>query len=173
MPPRSRQKLLSFVVGWLCTLGWQSGVAIGSFLAAIEIQGLVVLNNDSYVYERWHGTLLTIAIVLFVAFFNTFLAKHLLVEAESARVERQTDRAASLYERALEAAREQQNPLLEAVVGLIRSLGAQPMAEGVETEGQRTALLAMGCTLGQGFRFSPAVPAEEFERLVRSGSIGG
>jgi len=63
--------------------------------------------------------------------------------------------------------------LLEAVVGLIRSLGAQPMAEGVETEGQRTALLAMGCTLGQGFRFSPAVPAEELERLVRSGSIGG
>src|SRR5438876_758744 len=80
--PRSQQKVLSFVVGWLCTLGWQSGVAIGSFLAAIEIQGLVVLNNDSYVYERWHGTLLAIAIVLFVAFFNTFLAKHLpLVEA--------------------------------------------------------------------------------------------
>ncbi|EXJ77510.1 hypothetical protein A1O3_09737 [Capronia epimyces CBS 606.96] len=79
--PRSQQKLLSFVVGWLCTLGWQSGVSIGCFLAATEIQGLIVLNHDSYVYERWHGTLLTIAIVLFVAFFNTFLAKHLpLVE---------------------------------------------------------------------------------------------
>ncbi|EXJ63331.1 uncharacterized protein A1O5_11652 [Cladophialophora psammophila CBS 110553] len=79
--PRSQQRLLSFIVGWLCTLGWQSGVAIGCFLAATEIQGLIVLNNDSYVYERWHGTLLTIAIVLFIAFFNTFLAKHLpLVE---------------------------------------------------------------------------------------------
>jgi predicted signal transduction protein with EAL and GGDEF domain len=63
--------------------------------------------------------------------------------------------------------------LLEAVVGLIRSLGAEPMAEGVETEGQRTALLGMGCSLGQGFRFSPAIPAEEVEQLVRSGSIGG
>ncbi|KAJ9603546.1 hypothetical protein H2200_011732 [Cladophialophora chaetospira] len=79
--PRSHQKVLSFIVGWLCTLGWQSGVSIGCFLAATEIQGLIVLNNDSYIYERWHGTLLTIAIVLFVAFFNTFLAKHLpLVE---------------------------------------------------------------------------------------------
>jgi choline transport protein len=79
--PRSKQKFLSFIVGWLCTLGWQSGVSIGCFLAATEIQGLIVLNNDDYVYERWHGTLLTIAIVLFVAFFNTFLAKHLpLVE---------------------------------------------------------------------------------------------
>ncbi|ETI24991.1 hypothetical protein G647_04361 [Cladophialophora carrionii CBS 160.54] len=79
--PRSQQKLLSFVVGWLCTLGWQSGVSIGCFLAATEIQGLIVLNNDNYSYERWHGTLLTIAVVLFVAFFNTFFAKHLpLVE---------------------------------------------------------------------------------------------
>jgi amino acid transporter len=79
--PRNQQKLLSFVVGWLCTLGWQSGVSIGCFLAATEIQGLIVLNNDNYSYERWHGTLLTIAIVLFVAFFNTFFAKYLpLVE---------------------------------------------------------------------------------------------
>ena len=79
--PRSYQKGLSFLVGWLCSLGWQSGVSIGCFLAATEIQGLIVLNNDDYVYERWHGTLLTIAVVLFVAFFNTFLAQHLpLVE---------------------------------------------------------------------------------------------
>ncbi|KAK5049998.1 hypothetical protein LTR84_004117 [Exophiala bonariae] len=79
--PRSQQKFLSFVVGWLCTLGWQSGTAIGCFLAATEIQGLIVLNNDNYVYERWHGSLLTIAVVCFVAFFNTFLSRHLpLVE---------------------------------------------------------------------------------------------
>ena len=40
-----------------------------------------MLNNPGYVYERWHGTLMTIAVILFVAIFNTFLAKHLpLVE---------------------------------------------------------------------------------------------
>jgi diguanylate cyclase (GGDEF)-like protein len=63
--------------------------------------------------------------------------------------------------------------LLEAVVQLVRSLGAEPLAEGVETEGQRAALLAMGCRLGQGFRFSPPVPADQVEPLMRSGPIGG
>jgi choline transport protein len=65
--PRKYQKVLSFFVGWLCVLGWQAGVAIGCFLAGTQIQGLIVLNNDSYVYERRHGTCLTIAVVLFVA----------------------------------------------------------------------------------------------------------
>jgi EAL domain-containing protein (putative c-di-GMP-specific phosphodiesterase class I) len=63
--------------------------------------------------------------------------------------------------------------LLEAVVQLVRSLGAEPSAEGVETEGQRMALVAMGCRLGQGFRFSPAVPADQVEPLVRAGALAG
>lgn len=80
--PRSSQKVLSYFIGWLCTIGWQSGTAIGCFLAATHIQGLIVLNSETYIYERWHGTLLTIAMVLSVAIFNTFLAKHLpLVES--------------------------------------------------------------------------------------------
>lgn len=73
--PRKYQKVLSFFIGWLCVLGWHTGVAIGCFLAATEIQGLVVLNYPEYVYERWHGSLLTIAVVLLVAIFNTFLAR--------------------------------------------------------------------------------------------------
>lgn len=51
--PRSKQKILSYFIGWLSSLGWQSGVTICSFLAATEIQGLIVLNSDTYVYERW------------------------------------------------------------------------------------------------------------------------
>ena len=41
------------------------------------IQGLVVLNNPSYVPQRWQGTLLFYAVILFGLFFNTFLVKHL------------------------------------------------------------------------------------------------
>lgn len=75
------QKPLSYFIGWLCVLGWQTGSCIGCFLAGTQIQGLIVLNNPDYVYERWHGTLLTIAVIFFIAIFNTFLAKHLpLVE---------------------------------------------------------------------------------------------
>lgn len=41
------------------------------------IQGLIVLNDSPYVYERWHGSLLVIAILLLCVFFNTFLAQRL------------------------------------------------------------------------------------------------
>jgi hypothetical protein len=41
------------------------------------IQGLLVLNNPTYIFEPWHGTLLVIAITAFCIIFNTFLAKKL------------------------------------------------------------------------------------------------
>ena len=41
------------------------------------IQGLLVLNDSTYVYERWHGTLFVIAILSFCIIFNTFLAQRL------------------------------------------------------------------------------------------------
>lgn len=41
-----------------------------------------MLNYPNYVFEAYHGTLITIAITLFSVIFNTFLAKKLpLVEA--------------------------------------------------------------------------------------------
>lgn len=69
------------MIGWLCVLGWQAATASGCYLAGTEIQGLIVLNYPDYVYQRWHGTLLATAVVMFCAFFNIFLAKRLpLVE---------------------------------------------------------------------------------------------
>lgn len=58
-------------------LGWQTGVAFGSFLAGTQIQGLIVLNYPGYIYERWHGTLLDIAILVLAVCFNTFFAQQL------------------------------------------------------------------------------------------------
>ncbi len=58
--------------------------------------------------------------------------------------------------------------LVSAIIQLARKLGLQPLAEGIETEAQRDFLLAEGCTFGQGFLFSPAVPAAEVAPLVRS-----
>ena len=79
--PRKYQKFMSFVVGWLCVLGWQTGAANTAFLAGTQIQGLVILNYSDYQPERWHGTLLTCAVACFSVFFNTFLVKKLpLVE---------------------------------------------------------------------------------------------
>ncbi|EXJ73243.1 uncharacterized protein A1O5_03003 [Cladophialophora psammophila CBS 110553] len=79
--PRTYQKFMSFIVGWLCVLGWQTGAANTAFLAGTQIQGLVILNYPDYTPERWHGTLLTFAVASFSVFFNTFLVKKLpLVE---------------------------------------------------------------------------------------------
>ncbi|CAA9964976.1 amino acid transporter [Pyrenophora teres f. maculata] len=68
-------------IGWLCVLGWQTGIASIAFLAGGQVQGLVILNNPNYVPERWHGTLLVIAVATFSILFNTLLARKLpLVE---------------------------------------------------------------------------------------------
>lgn len=62
-------------------LGWQTLVTSIAFQAGTEIQGLLALNYDDYVFERWHGTLFVIAIIVFALFFNTLLASRLnLVE---------------------------------------------------------------------------------------------
>lgn len=58
-------------------MGWQTGIASISFLAGTQIQGLLVLNDSSYGFERWHGTLLVIAIACFSVIFNTVAAKQL------------------------------------------------------------------------------------------------
>ncbi|PYH93788.1 amino acid transporter [Aspergillus ellipticus CBS 707.79] len=80
--PRSCQKFLSYITGWLCATGWECAIVSIAFLAGTIIQGLAILNYPDYVFENWHGTLITIAITLFSVLFNTFLAKKLpLVEA--------------------------------------------------------------------------------------------
>lgn len=72
-PPRI-QKLLSYLTGWLTAIGWQVYLAGVCFMVGGIIQGLVILNNDSYEPQRWHHTLFTIAVITSSIIFNTFLA---------------------------------------------------------------------------------------------------
>lgn len=53
-----------------------------------------------------------------------------------------------------------------AVIDLAHGLGLKVVAEGVETEGQRSRLLASGCDLGQGFLFGTPMSAEACRRLL-------
>ncbi|RMY19827.1 hypothetical protein D0866_12698 [Hortaea werneckii] len=81
LAPKRLQKLLSYIVGWLGVLGWQTGIAFSGYLTGTQIQGLLVLNYPGFVFDRWHGTLLIIAMLSFAVFFNTVLAHRLpLVE---------------------------------------------------------------------------------------------
>ncbi|GGI08108.1 GGDEF domain-containing protein [Egicoccus halophilus] len=56
--------------------------------------------------------------------------------------------------------------VIASVVGLAEGLGVDVVAEGVETEAQLEAVRRLGCDLGQGFLWSPAVPPEQFHGLL-------
>ena len=56
--------------------------------------------------------------------------------------------------------------LLEAVIGLAKSLGFPTIAEGVETAEQMFTLKSMGCDFIQGYYFSRPLPSDEFEAYV-------
>ncbi|MDA8446574.1 PAS domain S-box-containing protein/diguanylate cyclase (GGDEF) domain-containing protein [Paracidovorax valerianellae] len=58
--------------------------------------------------------------------------------------------------------------IINAIVHMGRALHIEVVAEGVETQAQRVALEQMDCRYFQGFLCAPALPAEEFRRLLAS-----
>jgi len=58
--------------------------------------------------------------------------------------------------------------IVRAINQLAHGIGLDVVAEGIEDDVQRLELLRMGCELGQGFLFSPAVPFEQAVDQARS-----
>jgi diguanylate cyclase (GGDEF)-like protein/PAS domain S-box-containing protein len=58
------------------------------------------------------------------------------------------------------------NAIAQAIVSLSRAMQLSLLAEGVETEEQRTTLADLGCDAYQGYLFSPPVPAEQLPSLL-------
>ena len=58
-----------------------------------------------------------------------------------------------------------QYALITSVIALGHGLDLEVTAEGVETVQQMEFLQAHGCDVMQGFLFSPALPADQLERL--------
>jgi diguanylate cyclase (GGDEF)-like protein len=61
--------------------------------------------------------------------------------------------------------------IAKTVVALAHALGLDVIAEGVETVEQKNLLAALGCHSYQGFYFSRAVPADEFEEFARRAPV--
>jgi EAL domain-containing protein (putative c-di-GMP-specific phosphodiesterase class I) len=66
-------------------------------------------------------------------------------------------------------ANDDDNTLLEAIVSLGRKLNTTVLAEGIETPQQLHHLRHLGCHIGQGYLFSPAVPGDELEYMIDRG----
>ena len=54
---------------------------------------------------------------------------------------------------------------------MANKLNMEVIAEGVETEAQRTFLEQHDCQLFQGYLFSKPVPIEQFELLLNKNSL--
>jgi len=78
--------------------------------------------------------------------------------ADSIKIDRSF--VASLYR----GKRHQQ--VVEAIISLGRGLGMDVVAEGIETEEQRTQLLALRCPYGQGFLFARPMDSARMEALL-------
>jgi diguanylate cyclase (GGDEF)-like protein/PAS domain S-box-containing protein len=64
--------------------------------------------------------------------------------------------------------------IVESILALARTLNTSVVAEGVETDHQACELRRLGCSLAQGFFYSPAVPVAAIEQILRSGRpLGG
>ncbi|KAK5676171.1 hypothetical protein LTR17_027749, partial [Elasticomyces elasticus] len=70
--PPGYQKPLSYAVGWLCALGWQTAMPLISYTAAQQIIALIATCQADFVWQGWQGALLTIAFVVFAILFNMF-----------------------------------------------------------------------------------------------------
>ncbi|MES3025615.1 MAG: EAL domain-containing protein [Pseudomonadota bacterium] len=56
--------------------------------------------------------------------------------------------------------------IVRSIIAMAHELGLQVIAEGIETREQREFLAEGQCDFGQGFLFSKAVPANEFEYFL-------
>jgi diguanylate cyclase (GGDEF)-like protein len=56
--------------------------------------------------------------------------------------------------------------IVQAVINIAKARNMTTTAEGVETEAQKQALIAFGCTEMQGYLFSPARPVADIRRLL-------
>ncbi len=57
--------------------------------------------------------------------------------------------------------------IVRSIIVMAHELGLKVIAEGIETLEQKKLLTDAGCDYGQGFLFSQAVPAEEFELVLQ------
>ena len=75
-PIRIRNFYSSFL-GWLTVWGWQATLASVYYLAAAQIQGLIVMTRPKYMIKPYQTVLLFWASMVFTIFVNTVIGRFL------------------------------------------------------------------------------------------------
>jgi len=61
--------------------------------------------------------------------------------------------------------------IVQTIIGMANNLGVAVIAEGVETEAQRSLLEQLGCLAYQGYLFGRPMPLPDFEAMAQAGCV--
>jgi EAL domain-containing protein (putative c-di-GMP-specific phosphodiesterase class I) len=61
--------------------------------------------------------------------------------------------------------------IVRTIIAMANSFKLDVIAEGVETEEQQQLLMGKGCTHYQGYLFGKPLPIEQFEALLKPGTL--
>lgn len=79
-PRFMKPEFWGYLQGWLTVFAWLAACALTTFLLGSTLQALIAFNyQDTYVFQSWHTTLLTIAFSLFLLGLNVFARRILVV----------------------------------------------------------------------------------------------
>lgn len=70
--PRKIAPFVAWMQGWITVFAWQAVATSVVFIAATQIQGVIILNHDEYVPHGWHGTLLMWAVLVVLIIGNVW-----------------------------------------------------------------------------------------------------
>ena len=62
-------------IAWIVICGWMAILAGGGYICGTQIEAVIQLNNPDYVPQRWEGTLLFWAAIVFAVLINTVFGK--------------------------------------------------------------------------------------------------
>ena len=62
----------------------------------------------------------------------------------------------------------QQQHIVNAIIQMSRTMNLENVAEGVESAEIAAELKSLGCVYGQGYYWSPPLPAKDFVALLNS-----
>jgi choline transport protein len=73
--PPGLQKWLSYVAGWMSSLGWLASLASSAFVTIAQVEALIDVLHPEFAFKNWQSTLLMLAFLVVIMCLNTWGAR--------------------------------------------------------------------------------------------------